>query len=66
MTQQEVVPVATDVPELATFARTVQSLVARGLDERALTAAVQAELTAVLAAGCGSPRTRPGPTPSAT
>jgi len=63
MTQQEVVPVATDVPELATFARTVQSLVARGLDERALTAAVQAELTAVLAAGLRLPedKTRPDP-----
>jgi len=63
MTQREVVPVATDVPELATFARTVQSLVARGLDERALTAAVQAELTAVLAAGLRLPedKTRPDP-----
>jgi predicted metal-dependent enzyme (double-stranded beta helix superfamily) len=63
MTQQEVVPVATDVPELAAFARTVQSLVARGLDEQALTAAVQAELTAVLAAGLRLPedKTRPDP-----
>ncbi len=63
MTQQEVVPVATDVPELAALARTVQSLVARGLDEQALTAAVQAELTAVLAAGLRLPedKTRPDP-----
>ena len=63
MTQQEVVPVATDVPELAAFARTVQSLLARGLDEQALTAAVQAELTAVLAAGLRLPedKTRPDP-----
>ena len=61
--QQQVVPVTSSVPELAAFARTVQELVGRGLDERALTAAVQAELSAVLAAGFELPedKTRPDP-----
>jgi 3-mercaptopropionate dioxygenase len=49
--QQEIVPVETDVPELAAFARTVEELIAQGLDEQALTAAIQQELTATLAAG---------------
>jgi predicted metal-dependent enzyme (double-stranded beta helix superfamily) len=56
-------PGASDVPEVAAFARTVQELLGRGLDERALTAAVQAELTTVLAAGFELPedKTRPDP-----
>jgi len=63
MTQQQIVPVESDVPEVAGFARTVQGLVDRGLDERALTAAVQAELSALLAAGFELPedKTRPDP-----
>ena len=63
MTQQQVVPIDSDVPEVAAFARTVQELVARGLDERALTAAVQAELSALLAAGfeLSEDKTRPDP-----
>jgi predicted metal-dependent enzyme (double-stranded beta helix superfamily) len=51
MTQQQIVPVDTDVPELAQFARTVHELIERGLDEASLTSAVQAELTDLLAAG---------------
>ena len=61
--QQDIVPVTSDVPEVAAFARTVQALVGRGLDERALTAAVQTELSALLAAGFELPesKTRPDP-----
>jgi predicted metal-dependent enzyme (double-stranded beta helix superfamily) len=63
MNQQAVVPVQTEVPELAQFAATVAELVAQGLDERSLTAAIQAELTSVLALGIDLPedRTRPDP-----
>ncbi|MEP9364163.1 cysteine dioxygenase family protein [Nocardioides sp. CN2-186] len=39
------------MPEIAAFAQTVQELVRSGLDEKSLTAAIQAELTEVLAAG---------------
>ena len=62
-TIQGSVPVTSGVPEVAAFARTVQELVGRGLDEHALTAAVQAELSAVLAAGFELPddKTRPDP-----
>lgn len=62
MTQQ-IVPVETEVPELAAFARSVEELIGRGLDERALTTAIQAELTAVLAAGFDLPphQVRPDP-----
>lgn len=62
-TTSPIVPVETDVPELAAFARSVERLIARGLDEQALTAAVQAELTAVLAAGLELPpeKVRPDP-----
>jgi predicted metal-dependent enzyme (double-stranded beta helix superfamily) len=62
-TRQDVVPVQSDVPEVAAFARTVQDLVASGLDEKALTAAVQRELSALLAAGFELPedKTRPDP-----
>ncbi len=62
-TRQDVVAVQSDVPEVAAFARTVQDLVARGLDEKALTAAVQGELSALLAAGFELPedKTRPDP-----
>lgn len=62
MTQQ-IVPVDTDVPELAAFARTVEELIAQDLDERALTAAVQAELTALLAAGFELPADKVRPDP---
>jgi predicted metal-dependent enzyme (double-stranded beta helix superfamily) len=63
MTQLQTVPVQSDVPELAAFATKVQSLVTSGLDERALTAAIQAELTDVLAAGFELPpeKSRPDP-----
>jgi predicted metal-dependent enzyme (double-stranded beta helix superfamily) len=63
MSVDQVVPVESDVPEVAAFARTVQELVARGLDERALTDAVQAGLTELLAAGFELPedKTRPDP-----
>jgi predicted metal-dependent enzyme (double-stranded beta helix superfamily) len=62
-TRQDVVPVQSDVPEVAAFARTVQDLVASGLDEKALTTAVQRELGALLAAGFELPedKTRPDP-----
>jgi len=63
MTQQAIVPVTSDVPEVAALARKVQALVGRGLDERALTAAVRAELEEALAAGFELPedKTRPDP-----
>jgi predicted metal-dependent enzyme (double-stranded beta helix superfamily) len=63
MTTQQIVPVVSNVPELADLAGTVQELVGRGLDERALTVAVQAELTSLLAAGFELPEesTRPHP-----
>ena len=63
MTQQEIVPVDSDVPEVALFARKIQELVGLGLDERSLTEAVRAELSAVLAAGFELPeaKTRPDP-----
>ena len=44
-----IVPVTSEVPEVAAFAATVAGLVRQGLDEQALTAAVQRELTALLA-----------------
>lgn len=61
--QQQIVPVQSDVPEVAVFARRIQELVGRGLDERSLTEAVRAELSAVLAAGFELPedKTRPDP-----
>jgi predicted metal-dependent enzyme (double-stranded beta helix superfamily) len=61
--QQQVLRDRTDLPELAAFARRVEVLVGRGLDERALTAAVREELEALLAAGLELPesRTRPDP-----
>jgi predicted metal-dependent enzyme (double-stranded beta helix superfamily) len=60
---QQIVPVDTDVPELAELARTIEDLIGRGLDEQALTSAIQAELTATLAAGFALPpdKTRPDP-----
>ena len=63
MTQQAIVPVTSDVREVAALARKVQALVGRGLDERALTAAVRAELEEALAAGFELPedKTRPDP-----
>ncbi len=61
--QQQIVPVQSDVPEVAAFARRIQELVGRGLDERSLAEAVRAELSAVLAAGFELPedKTRPDP-----
>ena len=43
------VPIETDIPELAAFATAVHSLIAQGLDERALTVAVKDALGALLA-----------------
>ena len=63
MTQQQIVSVDTDVPELAAFARTVEDLIAQGLDEQALTSAIQAELTATLAAGFDLPAGTAQPDP---
>ncbi|WP_182375994.1 hypothetical protein [Nocardioides sp. WS12] len=48
---QQIVPVATDVPELAAFAQRVEQLIAQGLDEQALTAAVRDDLERTLATG---------------
>lgn len=62
MTQQTVA-VDTEVPELAAFARSVADLIGQGLDERALTTAIQAELTAVLAAGFELPPDKVQPDP---
>jgi 3-mercaptopropionate dioxygenase len=62
MTQQTV-PVETDVPELAAFVRTVEGLIAQGLDEQALTTAIQAELTATIAAGFELPADKVQPDP---
>jgi predicted metal-dependent enzyme (double-stranded beta helix superfamily) len=63
MTQVDVVPVTSDVPEVAAFADRVQTLVRQGLSEQELTAAVQEELTVLLAAGFELPadKTRPDP-----
>lgn len=63
MTQPQTVPVESGVPEIAAFAEQVRTLIARGLDERTLTAAIQAELTEALAAGFDLPGrvTRPDP-----
>ena len=58
-----VVPVASQVPEVAAFARTVQDLVSRGLDERTLTERVRAELAELLRLGfeIPEPLRRPDP-----
>jgi predicted metal-dependent enzyme (double-stranded beta helix superfamily) len=61
--QQQSVPVTSDVPEVAAFAARVRELVARGLDERELTAAVRSELEAVLAAGFELPPDKVAPDP---
>jgi predicted metal-dependent enzyme (double-stranded beta helix superfamily) len=61
--RQEIVPVESDVPEVAAFARTVQELVGRGLDEQALTAAVRTELAALLATGFELPEDKSRPDP---
>ncbi|HRD64152.1 MAG TPA: hypothetical protein PLZ93_19970 [Nocardioides sp.] len=63
MTQQQTVPVTSEVPEVAAFARTVETLVRQGLSERELTAAVQRELTAALAAGFELPADKTAPDP---
>lgn len=63
MTPLPTVPVTSDVPEIAAFAATVADLVARGLDERALTAAIRDELETVLAAGFTLPPEVSAPDP---
>lgn len=62
-TEQVVVPVQTDVPELSALARTIEELIAQGLSEQELTAAVQAELSAVLASGFELPAGKVQPDP---
>jgi len=63
MSTQQSIPVETDVPELAAFARRVEELIAREPDEYALTAAIRTELAATLATGFDLPAdvTRPDP-----
>ncbi|KRC52582.1 MULTISPECIES: cysteine dioxygenase family protein [unclassified Nocardioides] len=63
MTQQQIVPVETDVPELAAFAERVAGLIADGIDEQALTAAVRDDLEATLAAGFALPADKTVPDP---
>lgn len=60
---QHTVPVTSDVPQIAAFADTVADLIAQGLDEQALTAAVQRELTSLLAAGFELPEAQRAPDP---
>ncbi|MFC7501477.1 hypothetical protein [Nocardioides sp. GCM10030258] len=57
------VPVTSDVPEIEAFASRVADLVASGLDEHALTAAIRDDLADTLAAGFDLPldKTRPDP-----
>lgn len=56
-------PVQSTIPEVAAFAETVAGLIARGLDERALTATVRDELEALLQRGfeIPEPLRRPDP-----
>lgn len=61
MSTQQIVPVDAEIPEVAAFAEQVHALVAQGLDERALTAAVQAELTSLLARGFEIPEDKKRP-----
>ncbi len=58
-----VVPVTSEVPEVAEFADRVAALIGENLSEAELTERVAAELTALLAAGFDLPesRTRPDP-----
>jgi predicted metal-dependent enzyme (double-stranded beta helix superfamily) len=63
MTQTPTVPVTSEVPEVAAFADTVAELVAQGLSEQELTAAVQRELSALLAAGFTLPPEQTAPDP---
>lgn len=60
---QQVVPVTSDVDEVADFARTIEGLVSQGLDERSLTASVQEELTRLLAVGFELPADKIRPNP---
>lgn len=62
-TQQEIVPVESEVPAIAALARTVGDLISQGLDERALTAAVRAELERTLAEGFDLPAELVAPDP---
>lgn len=63
MSTSTVVPVASEIPEVADFARRVEELAATIADERSLTAAVQVELTSLLATGFEIPEhlRRPDP-----
>ncbi len=58
-----VVPVDSQIPQVAAFAETVRGLIARGLDERALTEQVRTELQALLGTGfeIPEPLRRPDP-----
>lgn len=60
---QPVVPVPAEVPEVAELARTIHGLIDQGLDERALTDAVRAELESVLAEGLEIPPAQRRPDP---
>lgn len=57
------VPITSDVGEVAAFASRIEDLVRQRLDERSLTAAVQVELTRLLAIGFELPpdKVRPDP-----
>ncbi len=63
MTEQQIVPVTSDVPAVAALARAVERLLGQGLDEHALTAAVRTELEAALAAGFELPEHQVRPDP---
>ncbi|WP_162794533.1 hypothetical protein [Nocardioides houyundeii] len=60
---REIVPVQSDIPEVAEFAATVRALIDQGLDEQALTAAVHGELTALLRSGFEIPELLRRPDP---
>lgn len=62
-TQQEIVPVRSEVPAVAALARTVEDLIGQGLDERALTEAVRVELERTLAEGFELPADQVAPDP---
>ena len=58
---EQTVPIETDIPDLAAFATAVHSLIAQGLDERALTAAVKDALSALLAGDLRIPEAKRRP-----
>lgn len=55
------VPIETDIPDLAAFAKAVHGLIAQGLDERALTAAVKDALSDLLAGDLRIPEAKRRP-----